>query len=68
MLPNPSGRADYIVEVSREREAWEQSRMAHLCENRIGAPVACGLYACSPKGRGYAAEFSFLRIDAGRVA
>lgn len=42
--------------------------MAHLCENRIGAPVACGLYACSPKGRGYAAEFSFLRIDAGRVA
>jgi Uncharacterized conserved protein len=58
---------DCIVEASRDGEAWEQIRMAHLLE-RVDAPVVrCGLYACSPKGTGYAAEFSFLRIEPGRL-
>ncbi|HEY5753722.1 MAG TPA: DUF1349 domain-containing protein [Chthoniobacterales bacterium] len=59
---------DYIVEASRDGAMWEQIRMAHLGEDRLGASVACGLYACSPKGRGYVAEFRFLRIEEGRLA
>lgn len=59
---------DYLVEASREGRDWEQIRMAHLYDDRAGGPVACGLYACSPKGEGYVAEFGFLRIDAGRLS
>ena len=58
---------DYIVDASRDGRAWTQIRMAHLHEGR-GMPVACGVYACSPKGAGFAAEFSELAVDAGRVA
>jgi uncharacterized protein len=60
--------SDYIVEASQEGQDWEQIRMAHLHEDRPGATVGCGLYACSPKGAGYAAEFRFLYIDAGRIS
>lgn len=58
---------DYIVAASREGDVWEQIRMAHLHEDRTGTPVSCGLYACSPKGPGYVAEFSFLHFEAGRI-
>ena len=59
--------ADYIVDASRDGEAWEQIRMAHLSEDDASVGVACGLYACSPKAAGFIAEFSFLEIAGGRV-
>ena len=57
---------DYIVDSSPEGRAWTQIRMAHLHEGR-GRAVSCGLYACSPKGAGFSAEFSRLAIKAGRI-
>jgi regulation of enolase protein 1 (concanavalin A-like superfamily) len=41
---------------------WELLRVAHLHQG-AGRPMQCGLYACSPKGSGFRAEFGFLRID-----
>ena len=54
--------ADFIVEfAANEPAGWNQMRIAHLnIENN--APLACGLYACSPKGDGFRAEFEFLKI------
>ena len=54
--------ADFMVEFAPDdRAEWKQMRIAHLnVEN--GAPLSCGLYACSPKGKGFRAEFEFLRI------
>lgn len=60
--------SDYIVEALPQDGDWEQIRMAHLHEDHPGATVGCGLYACSPKAAGYASEFSFLHIDAGRIS
>lgn len=60
--------ADYIVDASRDGEGWDQLRMAHLFEDDGKLGVACGLYACSPKAAGFAAEFSQLEIVAGRIA
>jgi uncharacterized protein len=58
---------DYIVDASRDGARWTQIRMAHLHEGR-GAPASCGVYACSPKGAGFAAEFTGLTVERGRVA
>jgi regulation of enolase protein 1 (concanavalin A-like superfamily) len=58
---------DYLVDASPDGRGWEQVRLAHLQEGREGAAVACGVYACSPKGAGFVAEFGHLRIDAGRL-
>jgi regulation of enolase protein 1 (concanavalin A-like superfamily) len=60
--------ADYIVDASEDGRAWEQIRMARLIEDDGKLGVAAGLYACSPKAAGFAAEFSQLDISAGRVA
>src|SRR5262249_41045207 len=57
---------DYLVDASRDGRVWEQIRLAHLHEGR-GAAVACGLYACSPRGAGFVAEFDSLTIDSGRL-
>jgi uncharacterized protein len=56
---------DYIVDASQDGRSWEQIRMARLHEDRDGAAVGAGLYACSPKGSGFVAEFTGLRIDRG---
>jgi regulation of enolase protein 1 (concanavalin A-like superfamily) len=58
--------ADCIVESSFDGLAWQQLRMAHLLERDGAQPVACGLYACSPQGAGYRAEFHFLTFVPGR--
>jgi regulation of enolase protein 1 (concanavalin A-like superfamily) len=58
---------DYIVDASTDGQTWEQIRMAHLSEDDGKLAVACGLYACSPKAAGFAAEFSFLKITPGRL-
>ena len=47
--------------------AWTQIRLAHLLGAEAGAPVRGGLYACSPKGRGFVAEFDYLRVEGGSV-
>jgi len=59
---------DYIVDGSHDGQLWQQMRMAHLIDDRPGATVRAGLYACSPKGAGFVAEFGALTIDAGRLA
>lgn len=43
--------------------AWTQIRLARLLGAEAGAAVRGGLYACSPKGRGFVAEFEYLRIE-----
>jgi uncharacterized protein len=58
---------DCIVEASSNGILWEQIRMAHLLERPNVRSVQCGLYACSPKAAGYAAEFLFLTLEQGRV-
>jgi hypothetical protein len=58
---------DYLVDASRDGRAWEQIRMARLLEDREGAAVAAGAYACSPKGAGFVAEFTHLTITPGRA-
>jgi regulation of enolase protein 1 (concanavalin A-like superfamily) len=57
---------DFVVDALTDGRDWQQIRMGHLHEV-AGAAVRCGLYACSPKGAGFVAEFSRLGIDAGRV-
>jgi uncharacterized protein len=53
---------DFIIEFAPTEHAnWKLMRIAHLnLEN--AAPLAGGLYACSPKGDGFRAEFAFLQI------
>lgn len=53
---------DYLVEAALDEGDWRQIRLAHLQEDREGASVGAGLYACSPKGSGFVAEFDFLHI------
>lgn len=43
-------------------ERWTQIRVAHL-HNPGGLAVQAGIYACSPKGAGFRAEFDFLRVQ-----
>jgi len=59
---------DCIVESSFDGSDWQQLRIAHLMERSAVQSVACGLYACSPQGAGYRAEFHFLDFKPGRLA
>jgi hypothetical protein len=63
--------SDYIVEYAEttnqnNKSRWTQLRIAHLHDDN-GGLVQAGLYACSPIGAGYVAEFDFLRIEKGRL-
>lgn len=64
--------SDYMVEyLSAGTPAdphWALMRVAHLHEDDGEMPVQCGLYACSPLGEGYSAEFAYLKIEQGRIA
>jgi len=53
---------DFIIEFAPEENAhWKLMRIAHLhAEDAV--TLTCGLYACSPKGSGFHAEFEFLEI------
>jgi uncharacterized protein len=53
--------ADCVVEYSPDGAVWRLLRVAHL----TAGEVACGVYACSPKGAGLIAEFSHLTIERG---
>ncbi|GAB4374870.1 MAG: DUF1349 domain-containing protein [Elainellaceae cyanobacterium] len=64
---------DYIVEYAKaiasdteSEKHWTQIRMAHL-ENPEQLPIQCGVYACSPKGSGFRAEFDYLKVEEGRI-
>lgn len=53
---------DFLVEYRLEDTSdWELMRVAHL-DAAAGEPARCGLYACSPKGAGFRAEFARLWI------
>lgn len=55
--------ADYLVEAATAPNGrWSQIRLGRLHEDE-GGPVLAGLYACSPKGEGFAATFKRLRIE-----
>jgi uncharacterized protein len=59
---------DFLVEWRRAVGSnWELLRVAHL-HLGAGQPIQCGLYACSPKGSGFRAEFEFLRIERNRTS
>jgi regulation of enolase protein 1 (concanavalin A-like superfamily) len=63
--------ADYLIEHAlpdhaADPRAWSQLRVAHLAEDDGSGPVRCGLYACSPQGAGFVAEFEQLSIRSGR--
>jgi uncharacterized protein len=54
---------DFLVEWRRGAgRSWNLLRVAHLHQG-AGRAMQCGLYACSPKGSGFRAEFEFLRIE-----
>ena len=58
---------DYVVDASADGREWEQIRMARLHDDRRALEVGCGLYACSPKGAGFVAEFGYLDVARGRL-
>jgi len=58
---------DYVVDASADGRGWEQIRLARLHDDRAGLAVSGGLYACSPKGAGFAAEFGYLEVARGRL-
>ena len=63
---------DYLVfyrevslsETSQGGKEWTQIRMAHLEPPEMTA-IQCGLYACSPIGAGFRAEFDYLKLERG---
>jgi regulation of enolase protein 1 (concanavalin A-like superfamily) len=54
--------SDFVVEHSHKGQIWELLRIAHL-HAQASASIDCGVYACSPKGAGFRAEFDLLRIE-----
>lgn len=52
-----------VVDSSLDGERWTQIRMAHLTERTADTELSCGLYACSPKGAGFRAEFHGLDFE-----
>ncbi|QQE77141.1 DUF1349 domain-containing protein [Alicyclobacillus sp. SO9] len=50
------------VDFSWDGQDWKQIRIAHL-DVPAGAPVALGLYACSPQGKEQSVRFDFLTVE-----
>ena len=50
------------VDFSLDGEDWKQIRIAHL-DIPEEAPIALGLYACSPQGKGQSVRFDFLCVE-----
>jgi len=53
--------SNYYVDYSIDAISWKQIRMAHLFEEKDCIKV--GIYACSPQGEDYEAEFDFIKIE-----
>lgn len=54
---------NYSIEASLDGERWSQLRVARLLEDTGSTPVACGVYACSPKGKGLVAAFHDFALE-----
>ena len=54
--------SDFTLEHSRNGSVWSVLRVTHL-DVDPRASLDCGLYACSPKGAGFRAEFDLLGIE-----
>lgn len=53
-------KSDYTVEyLDLESNEWIQIRIFHLHDQ---PSMQVGLYACSPKGKGFEAQFEYLKI------
>ncbi|WP_413467460.1 DUF1349 domain-containing protein [Metabacillus niabensis] len=52
---------NYYVDYSLDGISWSQIRMTHLVAKTDNIKV--GIYACSPQGEGYEAEFDFIKIE-----
>ncbi|PHB16654.1 hypothetical protein COE80_28275, partial [Bacillus pseudomycoides] len=46
---------------------WNQLRITRLMEPAEYKVFPCGVYACSPQGQGFTAEFEFLAIEKGTI-
>ncbi|MRH42324.1 DUF1349 domain-containing protein [Aquibacillus halophilus] len=53
---------DFYVDYSRDGLNWKQIRIAHLFEDQTNS-IDAGIYACSPQGKGYQANFDFIKIQ-----
>lgn len=52
--------SDYIIAYKeKNHNEWTQLRITHLDDTKT---VQCGIYACSPKGEGFKAEFSSFSL------
>lgn len=52
--------ADFFVKYREKTSSpWVQLRMTHLSDIK---KVQCGIYACSPKNKGFIAAFKYLQI------
>ena len=63
---------DYLVDWAAVADGaapptWSQLRVAHLAEDDGARAVRCGLYACSPRGAGFVAEFEYLSVRGERL-
>lgn len=58
---------DCLVDAALDGRSWRTIRTAHLLERSAAPAVDCGLYACSPRGAGFRAEFHFLDLAPGRI-
>ena len=56
--------SDFLVQYLDEKagQEWVQLRIAHLF-NPQQEPLKVGLFACSPKGSGFKAEFQYLSLE-----
>src|SRR5438132_1247679 len=58
------------VEPAAATDFWQKTHYGFEADNGhfLFAEVSAGLYACSPKGAGFVAEFTYLNIDHGPLA
>lgn len=52
--------SDFLVESSEDGASWSQMRIAHL--HRAPDLMEAGIYACSPKGDGFACHFDTFTL------
>ncbi|WP_407268538.1 DUF1349 domain-containing protein [Radiobacillus sp. PE A8.2] len=52
---------NFYVDYSLDSISWSQIRITHLSEETNDMQV--GIYACSPQGEGYEAEFAYIKIE-----
>lgn len=52
-----------VLDTTLKASAWTQIRVAHMGPPS-GSALRAGVYACSPKGAGFRADFGFLLVEA----